>query len=44
MKKDTHNLLLRINGNLYQEIKKESEHIGVSVHELIVKTLNDKFV
>lgn len=38
-----HNLTLRTPLHLYEKIKKESEHIGVSVHELIIKTLNDKF-
>lgn len=43
MKEKKKEILLRINPKLHGEIKKESERIGVSVHELIVKILNDKF-
>lgn len=43
MKKEKHNLMLRINEDLYQEIKKESEYKGYSIHELIVMVLNEKF-
>lgn len=34
---------LRIKPELYEEIKKESEYKGYSIHELIVMVLNEKF-
>jgi len=43
MKKEKHNLMLRINEDLYQEIKKESERLGISVHETIIICLLEKF-
>lgn len=41
---EKHNLVLRTPASLYAAIKKESERLGVSVHELIIKTLNDEFM
>lgn len=43
MKKEKHNLMLRINKDLYQEIKKESERLGLSIHSLVVTALREKY-
>lgn len=40
---EKHGIILRMPIELFKLIKKESEQQGVSVHELILKTLNDKF-
>lgn len=40
---DKHNLILRLKKDLYEKIKKESEYKGISIHELIVMCLDDKY-
>lgn len=40
---EKHNLMLRLRKELYEKIKKESEYKGISIHELIVMCLNDKY-
>lgn len=43
MEKETHNLTLRLKKGLYKSLKKISEEKGITVHELIVLAIVDKY-
>lgn len=43
MEKETHNLTLRLKKGLYESLKKISEEKGITVHELIVLAIIDKY-
>lgn len=43
MNNETHNLTLRLKKGLYESLKKISEEKGITVHELIVLAIVDKY-
>lgn len=43
MDNETHNLTLRLKKGLYESLKKISEEKGITVHELIVLAIVDKY-